>query len=103
MENPDDAGRIGSHPLKSAEGGAASVRIASRKIKSEGGPARRGRSLEGDEDGSWRSKSLPKVDECMPFRCSVLSDWNSLLGTNGCSWESRLDCSASAIAFGAMG
>jgi hypothetical protein len=33
------AGRIGSHPLKTAEGGAASFRITSRKIKSEGGPA----------------------------------------------------------------
>jgi|GEM_PF-5095325 len=36
--NPRDAGRIGSHPLKTAEGGAASFNIMSRKIKSGGWP-----------------------------------------------------------------
>jgi len=39
MGNLHDAGLIGSHPLKTAEAGTASIRIASRKIKSEGGPA----------------------------------------------------------------
>jgi hypothetical protein len=34
-----DAGRIGSHPLKTAEGGAASFRVTSRKIKGESGAA----------------------------------------------------------------
>lgn len=37
--NPRGAGRIGSHPLKTAEGGAASFGIALGKIKSEGGLA----------------------------------------------------------------
>jgi hypothetical protein len=37
-ERVRDAGGIGSHPLKSAEGEAATFVITSRKIKSEGGP-----------------------------------------------------------------
>ena len=35
-----DAGRIGSQPLRTAEGGAASFRITSRKIKGWARPAK---------------------------------------------------------------